>query len=71
MDEYKKCILIDKLLILCGVLGVIAEIVAIVLGLLGEIQFDINYVILFPVSVFFIVYGAKLIKKDNDRFHRK
>lgn len=68
MDDYKKCMLIDKCVILCGVLGFIADIVAIVLGLNGEMEFDINYVILLPVSIFFILYGAKILKRDKKRF---
>lgn len=71
MDDYKKSILIDKLVILCGVLGFIADIVAIILGLLGTIVFDINYVILLPISIFFIIYGGKQIQKDNEKYHQK
>ena len=71
MDEYKKCILIDKLVILCGVLGFIADVVAIILGLLGTIPIDVNYVILLPISIFFIFYGAKQIRKDNEKYHQK
>ena len=71
MDEYKKCMLIDKCVILCGILGFIADVVAIILGLQGVMEFDINYVILLPVSIFFIIYGGKLLKRDKDRFDRQ
>ncbi len=71
MDDYKKCMIVDKCVILCGVLGFIADIVAIILGLQGTIEFDINYVILLPVSIFFIFYGAKMLKRDKERFGDK
>ena len=71
MDDYKKCMLIDKCVILCGVLGFIADVVAIILGLLEVIPFDINYCILLPVSIFFIIYGGKTLKRDKERFGDK
>ena len=71
MDDYKKCMLVDKCVILCGVLGFIADVVAIILGLNGVMNFDINYVILLPVSIFFIFYGAKTLKRDKERFGDK
>lgn len=71
MDDYKKCMLVDKCVILCGILAFIADAVAIILGVKGEIEFDINYVILLPVSIFFIIYGAKILKRDKERFGDK
>ena len=71
MDDYKKCMLVDKCVILCGILGFIADVVAIVLGLQEVIEFDINYFILLPVSIFFIIYGAKTLKRDKERFGDK
>ena len=68
MNEESKRIQIDKLIILCGVIGTLIDIAAIVLILIGNIAFDLSYVVLLPVSVFFIFYGNKLLKQDSNRF---
>ncbi|MDO5441953.1 MAG: hypothetical protein Q4F55_05320 [Bacillota bacterium] len=68
MNEDSKRVQIDKMIILCGVIGAIIDVVAIVCIIIGKIPFDVSYIILLPVSVFFIFYGRKLVKKDSNKF---
>lgn len=68
MNEDSKRVQIDKLIILCGVIGAIIDLVAIGLIIAGKMVFDLSYIILLPVSIFFIFYGRKLVKKDSNKF---
>ncbi len=71
MDDYKKCMLIDKTIIICGVLGLLTGIIAIILGLQGTIRVDTMYLVMIPLSCFFIYYGIKLLIKDKERYGDK
>ena len=69
MNEREKRLLVDRCIILCGILGVIVSGVAVVFGLMGKMEFDIQYIVLLPVAIFFIFYGIKTYKNDKEKFH--
>ncbi len=69
MDDFKKCMVVDKALIIVGAMGVIGGIVAIILAVNGTILLDLNYILLIPLAGFFIYWGIKQMKKDKEKYH--
>ena len=68
MNEDNKSVQIGKMIILSGVIGVINDVIAIVCIIIGKIPFDVSYIIFLLVSISFIFYGRKLVKKDSNKF---
>ena len=69
MEDVKRKIMVDKLLIICGIMGFLIDVVAFVLVFINKIPFDFNYVIFLPVTLFFVFYGRKLLKQDKERYN--
>lgn len=71
MSDYKKCMIIDKTLIICGIIGLLAGIIGVILGLQGTIRFEITFFVMIPLACFFIYYGMKLLRNDKERYSDK